>query len=328
MMYPLMTLNDETEIVHSQMLEDGRVKVYIERPDEEYCFRHATCWLPKYLWEDVYHFNEEEIRQFEEIIRSKESVILGSAWEHQRSKYSVLDIDTKVFSQYLKRVRNAGRINLDNEDPSAVMMRLGLSDDGQLLNAGAALFVDSEINELHITRYATDLGLTVTDSCEATGSILGLYKKTVEYIIDAMDWRVEFDGSLERKEIPEIPVVAIKEAVINAFAHRKIEVGRSVKVVIYRSYMEIYSPGKFPKEATPEMFINEIREPIYQNPLIAKALYYSGDKDCSATGLKRIQDACNEAGCKVEFYEEENGFTVRFYRHCGKEWGWMTNGKY
>ena len=35
MMYPFMTLNDETEIVHSDMQNDGRVKVYIERPDEK-----------------------------------------------------------------------------------------------------------------------------------------------------------------------------------------------------------------------------------------------------------------------------------------------------
>ena len=33
MMYPFMTLNDETEIVHSDMNVDGTVKVYIETPD-------------------------------------------------------------------------------------------------------------------------------------------------------------------------------------------------------------------------------------------------------------------------------------------------------
>lgn len=43
MMYPFMTLNDDTEIVHSDMQPDGRVKVYIETPDEKVCFRHATC---------------------------------------------------------------------------------------------------------------------------------------------------------------------------------------------------------------------------------------------------------------------------------------------
>ena len=42
MMYPFMTLSDETEIVHSDMQNDGRVKVYIERPDEKYGFKHAA----------------------------------------------------------------------------------------------------------------------------------------------------------------------------------------------------------------------------------------------------------------------------------------------
>lgn len=30
MMYPFMTLNDDTEITHSEMKPDGKVKVYIE----------------------------------------------------------------------------------------------------------------------------------------------------------------------------------------------------------------------------------------------------------------------------------------------------------
>ena len=33
MMYPYMTLNDDTEITHSEMKPDGRVKVFIETPD-------------------------------------------------------------------------------------------------------------------------------------------------------------------------------------------------------------------------------------------------------------------------------------------------------
>ena len=33
MMYPYMTLNDDTEITHSEMKSDGKVKVYIETPD-------------------------------------------------------------------------------------------------------------------------------------------------------------------------------------------------------------------------------------------------------------------------------------------------------
>ena len=35
MVYPFMTLDDRTEIVHSEMKEDGSVKVYMEKPDAE-----------------------------------------------------------------------------------------------------------------------------------------------------------------------------------------------------------------------------------------------------------------------------------------------------
>lgn len=35
MMYPFMTLPDNTEITHSEMLSNGKVKVYIETPDEK-----------------------------------------------------------------------------------------------------------------------------------------------------------------------------------------------------------------------------------------------------------------------------------------------------
>lgn len=38
MMYPFMTLEDNTEIVHSEQLENGEVKVYIETPDEMKCY--------------------------------------------------------------------------------------------------------------------------------------------------------------------------------------------------------------------------------------------------------------------------------------------------
>lgn len=36
-------IHDGTEITHSEMKPDGRVKVYIETPDEKVCFRHAAC---------------------------------------------------------------------------------------------------------------------------------------------------------------------------------------------------------------------------------------------------------------------------------------------
>ena len=60
MKYPFMTLDDQTEIVHSEMHEDGTVEVYIEKPDEKDCFHSVSCYLPKYEWKNNFGFTQKE----------------------------------------------------------------------------------------------------------------------------------------------------------------------------------------------------------------------------------------------------------------------------
>lgn len=76
MMYPFMTLDDNTEIVHSQMLDDNSVKVYIEKPDAKDGFHHATCYLPTYKWSDVFGFSDDDLRRYQEILESTAHLIL------------------------------------------------------------------------------------------------------------------------------------------------------------------------------------------------------------------------------------------------------------
>lgn len=80
-MYPFMTFNDDTEITHSEMKPDGKVKVYIETPDAKYYFKHATCWLLEYKWEDIFQYSEDEIHHFDEIIHSMAHLIMEFSQE-------------------------------------------------------------------------------------------------------------------------------------------------------------------------------------------------------------------------------------------------------
>ncbi len=246
----------------------------------------------------------------------------SDSWETRPSKYHISDIDQKTLTTYLEKAREAGRIAFTSSSPKSVMTKLALADGDVLLNAGAAIFVDSGMNELQMAKFATDRRLTFLDIQRFTGSILTLADTAVQYVIGAMDWRVEFDGSLERKEIPEIPVSAIREAVINAFAHRDIASMQAVDVSVYKSYIEIYSHGRFPEQFKPQQFIEGDLKPVRRNPLITRTLYYSRDMETFATGLKRIHNECEDAGVNVEFMDDSYGFTVRFYRHCGSEWTW------
>lgn len=76
MMYPYMTLNDNTEITHSEMKEDGSVKVYIETPDEAGGFRSAVCWLPNYKWENIKGYTEAEMALLRDLVRDNAHLIL------------------------------------------------------------------------------------------------------------------------------------------------------------------------------------------------------------------------------------------------------------
>ena len=79
MMYPFLTLNDETEIVHSELKPDGQVQVYIEKPDEKDGFHNASCYLPSYRWENNHGFTDKELSYYQGIIESTAHLILRFA---------------------------------------------------------------------------------------------------------------------------------------------------------------------------------------------------------------------------------------------------------
>ena len=78
MKYPYMTLNDDTEITHSDLREDGSVLVYIETPTDT-GFNHASCILPTYKWEDVVGYNENDLQKIDKIIHNNAHLILEFA---------------------------------------------------------------------------------------------------------------------------------------------------------------------------------------------------------------------------------------------------------
>jgi len=75
-MYPYLTLNDDTEITHSEMKENGQVKVYIETPDEKDGFHNVVCWLPEYKREKNNGYSESEMAVFRQPIQNHAHAIL------------------------------------------------------------------------------------------------------------------------------------------------------------------------------------------------------------------------------------------------------------
>lgn len=81
MLYPFMTLNDGTEIVHSESYiqdEKEHVRVEIEKPVEG-GFHSAQCILPEYIWNNIDGFSDEEIKHFQKLLESLAHIIIRLA---------------------------------------------------------------------------------------------------------------------------------------------------------------------------------------------------------------------------------------------------------
>ena len=81
MMYPYITLQDGTEIVHSHILEENnekKVEVHFERSTEN-GFDTARCELPSYKWLKRDGFLDEEILFFEEFLKNNAHLLFKYA---------------------------------------------------------------------------------------------------------------------------------------------------------------------------------------------------------------------------------------------------------
>lgn len=244
------------------------------------------------------------------------------SWENRPSDYTIEDIDMEAFQSYLIKAKAVGRIEFESDDPAVVLEKLDLfaKDHVHLLNAGAALFCLCRTNDVQMAKFATDVKKTFTDiRREDKGSIIGLSKVCEQYIIDSMDWKADIVG-LERVETPEIPVEAIREAVINSYGHRLYNNNQCNEIDVFKDRIEIHTTGGFPRGHTPEEFLDGNKKAIRRNKLITGVLYYSKDMETFATGLKRIKDLCDMAGCRVEFKAEKDDFVVVFYRNLRETW--------
>jgi ATP-dependent DNA helicase RecG len=235
-------------------------------------------------------------------------------WDSDLSCKTIDDIDETVLRDYIDRANRAGRIGFSYTTKSDVLNKLEMVEDGKLKNAAYALFVDSNMIEVQMAIFAGAERLTFNDIRREHGSVTDLIRIAERYVKSNIRWRVAFEGSIERKEIPEIPVDAVREAMINSYCHRDYKSSQNNEVLIYKNRVKIYNPATFSEGLKPEDFIDGDEPSVKRNPQLAQLMCYSKDIESFGTGLKRISVACKESGVKLEFRLMKWGFGVVFYR--------------
>ena len=203
------------------------------------------------------------------------------------------------------------------DDAESVLKRLGLMTDGALTNAAEALFCPSALPMLKMGVLANRTRTEILDLQHVSGTLFELARKAEFYILSNIRRRFVIDGSsLQRDEVPELPMDAIREVILNGLAHRDYRSDVPMMVDIHRDTVEIYNPGWFPEGHTPEAHLaGEDSRPGSPNGLIAATLFKSKDIESYASGLPRVQAACDEAGVKIEYRKAPGGTLAVFHRN-------------
>ncbi|MCI8444088.1 MAG: winged helix-turn-helix transcriptional regulator [Clostridia bacterium] len=257
----------------------------------------------------------KEIRKI--ILRDGDEI---GKWESKVSDYTIDDIDEELLKEFIEKGRKAKRINFPYTNKEEILKKLSLiNKNNELLNAGHILFAKEAKLEMQMAIFATETKLTFLDIDQVFGNIFELIETGEGYIRKNIKWPVNFkSGGMERVEIPEIPLEAIREAIINSLIHRDFKNPKSNEVAIYKDRVEIFNPGEFPEGYKPEDFIKG-EGSIPRNPLLANTLYLSKDIEKWGSGFRRITEVCAKADVKVKFEIRKNGFMVIFYRKTDEE---------
>jgi ATP-dependent DNA helicase RecG len=210
-----------------------------------------------------------------------------------------------------------------NEEGALETLKLIKEENGKKYPTRGAVLLSSNNNIFEYARIkcarfkGNDIGEFI-DQKEFDGPLHIQVENAMKFAMIHIEKTGKIDG-LKRKDEYLIPLVAVREALINAAVHRDYSIsGSDIKFAVFDDRIEITSPGNLPKSLS----VNEIivgRSEI-RNKVIARFFKEIGFIEQWGTGLKKIINSCIVSGLKKpEFIETGLFFKVILFKSSDKE---------
>ena len=163
--------------------------------------------------------------------------------------------------------------------------------------------------------FATDHKTTFLDIAREEGNIFQLIDAAMNYIIRNIRWSVGLsEDGIHRTETPEVPVDALREAVINSFAHARYDGSVQHEIDIFSNRITITNPGSFANSFKPTDFVERDLHSYLRNEVIARTLYLCKDVETFGSGLRKIYSLCDASDVTISYINGDADFTFEFSR--------------
>jgi ATP-dependent DNA helicase RecG len=210
-----------------------------------------------------------------------------------------------------------------NADKTVQLELLNLASHGQLHNGAVVLFgrhPEHPFPQIRVRaiRFADDAETHILDNQVLEGNAFQLAEDSVKFIQSNIRVSSSItDASLVRKDETGLPMIALREAILNAIQHRDYEAyDGSIIIKIMPTSISIWNLGPLPKGMT----VSDLKHVHYsrpRNPDIAHAFFLRGLVERIGSGTSRILTALRAADLPDAQWEVVSGgleVTFRFSR--------------
>ncbi len=203
----------------------------------------------------------------------------------------------KVFRQLGVKSDRMPR-NVLNQSNSELIELLHLREDENLRLSAVLLFHTNPMRYfagafVKIGYFETENHLAYQDVIE--GCLFSQVERTVDLLRTKYSKaKISYDG-IYRHETPLVPEEALREAVLNAIAHRDYNNPAPIQIRVYENRVVLYDPDNLPSGWTLNSLLDTY-ESMPHNPRIANAFFRAGLIEAWGSGVSKIVGACQSAG--------------------------------
>ena len=258
-----------------------------------------------------------------------ESIHKSDPWECSLAdKITIDDLDASEIIATIVDCIKRGRMEprLSTTEPEEALRRLRLIDHSKLTNAAVVLFSKDPEQFypeclMRLIRFKGTTKDIIIDNKRIHGNAFKLLGEAEDFVMRHMSIASEFvPGKMARKDIPDYPLRAVREAVVNGISHRDYTIpGGSISLMMYDNRLEITSHGVLP----PGITIQDLKrdhESQPRNERITQVLYKRGIIESAGSGTQLIIKECAEISKpEPEFVERGNTFVVIFRNEPSQE---------
>jgi ATP-dependent DNA helicase RecG len=210
------------------------------------------------------------------------------------SRLQIGDLDFYAVDHYLRTTSQAD-LDIDKE---RLLTNWRLLSNGHPTLAGLLLFGRDPQRHLpyaqvNAARFpGTDGSGDPLDVKELKGQLLDVVQRAEEFLRLHLLAPHVIRG-FEPEEKPELPVEALREAVVNAIAHRDYTVHAPIRLLVFDDRIEVHTPGRAPNTVTEEAMRAGIH--VVRNPHIYSRLADAGLVTRAGSGIRRMIRLVREA---------------------------------